>query len=92
MRLDGAISQRLAEPAVARGAIAMATVIAAPGDEAMVERVRALADHFSAEVGVSTWNGLAMARLCAEDGARLRADLAAVVTAFGGALPRLWLS
>jgi urease accessory protein len=92
MRLDGAISQRLAEPAVARGAIAMATVIAAPGDEAMVERVRALADHFSAEVGVSTWNGLAMARLCAEDGARLRADLATVVAAFGGALPRLWLS
>jgi urease accessory protein len=92
MRLDGAVSQCLAEPAMARGAIAMATVIAAPGDEAMVERVRAMIDGFSAEVGVSTWNGLAVTRLCAEDGARLRADLATVVTTFGGWLPRLWLS
>jgi len=91
LQLDGPVSKRLAEPALARGAIAMATVIAAPGDEAMVERVRAHGD-FAAEVGVSAWNGLAVARLCAEDGARLRADLATVVNLFGGTLPRLWLS
>jgi urease accessory protein len=92
LRIDGPISQRLAEPALARGAIAMATVIAAPGDETMAARVRELAGSFTAEVGVSAWNGLAVARLCAEDGARLRADLATVVTAFKGTLPRLWLS
>jgi len=31
-----------------------------------------------------------VARLCAKDGASLRRDLVAVVTALGGTLPRLW--
>jgi urease accessory protein len=48
---------------------------------------------FAGEVGVSCWNGLAVARLVAPDGAALRRDLVGVVTALGGApLPRLWLS
>jgi urease accessory protein len=54
--------------------------------------VRTLADGFSGEVGISAWNGLAVARLCAKDGAALRGDLAAVLSALGGELPRLWLS
>jgi urease accessory protein len=90
VRLDGAIAAKLAEPAVANGGIATATVLAIPGDDAMVERVRALSCY--GEVGVSAWNGLAVARLCAKDGAVLRRDLAAVVVAMGGALPRLWLN
>jgi urease accessory protein len=90
-RLDGAIAQRLAEPAVAGGGIAIATVLAAPGDGAMVERVRSL-QNFAGEVGVSAWNGLAVARLCAKDGAGLRNDLAAVLEAMGGTLPRIWLN
>jgi urease accessory protein len=90
VRLDGAIAKRLAEPAVAGGGIAIATVLAVPGDEAAVERVRA--QTFCGEVGVSAWNGLAVARLCAKDGASLRRDLAVVAVAFGGALPRLWLN
>ena len=39
VRLDGAVAQTLAEPAVAGGGVAIATVLAVPGDEAMVERV-----------------------------------------------------
>jgi urease accessory protein len=88
VRLDGAIARMLAEPAVAGGGIATATVLAVPGDLAMVERVRA--QTFCGEVGLSAWNGLAVVRLCAKDGAGLRGDLAAVVTALGGTLPRLW--
>jgi urease accessory protein len=90
VRLGGAIANKLAEPAVANGGIAIATVLAIPGDEAMVDRVRA--QPCCGEVGVSAWNGLAVARLCAKDGAMLRRDLAAVVVAMGGALPRLWLN
>jgi len=56
----------------------------------MAERVRAQA--FCGEVGISAWNGLAVARLCAKDDAGLRRDLTAVITALGGTLPRLWLN
>ncbi len=90
VRLDGAIALRLNEAAVAGGGVAIATVLAVPGDDAAVERVRALT--FCGEVGVSAWNGLAVARFCAKDGASLRRDLAAVAGALGGALPRLWLN
>lgn len=90
IRLDGAVAQTLSEPAVANGAAAIATVLAVPGDEPMVHRVRTLA--FSGEVGVSAWNGLAVARLCAKDGAMLRRDLVATIEAFGGMLPRLWFN
>jgi urease accessory protein len=90
IRLDGAVAQKLSEPAVADGGAAIATVLAVPGDEPMVERVRMLA--FSGEVGVSAWNGLAVARLCAKDGASLRRDLVATICALGGTLPRLWFN
>jgi len=90
VRLDGAISRMLAESAVARGGVAIATVLAVPGDQAMVERVRA--QTFCGEVGVSSWNGLAVARLCAKDDTGLRRDLGVVVTALGGTPPRLWLN
>jgi urease accessory protein len=89
-RLDGSVSSQLAQRAVANGGVAIATVLAIPGDAVAAERVRA--QSFSGEVGVSVWNGLAAARLCAKDGAMLRADLAAVLTALGGELPRLWLN
>ena len=61
-----------------------------PAEVAAAERVRAL--RCAGEVGVSAWNGLAVARLCAKDGAELRGDLAAVVAALGGELPRLWVN
>ena len=90
IRLEGEVARMLREPAVAAGGVAIATVLAVPGDQDMVERVRA--QTFCGEVGASAWNGLAMARLCAKDGAGLRRDLAAVMTAMGGTLPRLWLN
>lgn len=89
VRLDGAIAQRLARTAVAKGGIAIATVLIAPGDDAVVEAVRAL-DDVAGEVGASTWNGIAAVRLCASDGAALRHDLVRVMTATRGALPRIW--
>jgi urease accessory protein len=90
-RLDGGIAEKIAARAVTHGAIAIATVVVAPGGEAELEQVRALSEHFSGEVGISAWNGLAVARLCAKDGASLRHDLIAVLAALGTSVPRLWL-
>lgn len=92
-RLDGAIAGRLAETAVAAGQVARATVLAVPGDDAATEAVHALAGTFRGEVGISTWNGMALARLAAPDGAALRHDLVLLLAALGRApLPRLWLN
>jgi urease accessory protein len=83
IRLDGAIAQRLAETAIAKEGAAVDTVAA----------VRAMQPSFAGEVGVSTWNGLAVARLVARDCSALRHDLACVLTACSNApLPRLWLN
>jgi len=93
IRLDGEIGAKLASPAIAKGGVAIATALIVPGDEALVERIRELSDSFGGEVGISAWNGFAMARFCAQDAARLRADMMAVLgRASGSALPRLWLN
>jgi urease accessory protein len=91
LRLDGNIADKLRAPAIANGGVALATVLVAPGDEAVTAVVRALAEKCRGEVGVSAWSGLAVIRLCASDGAALRHDIVAVLTALRGArLPRLW--
>jgi urease accessory protein len=93
LRLDGAMAQQLAQRAVAGDGVAVASVLKVPGDDAGVVAVRAIEKEFAGEVGVSTWNGLTVARLVAADGAALRRDLLGVVTALSGApLPRLWLN
>jgi urease accessory protein len=93
MRLDGAVAAKLKEPAVARGGVAVATILVVPGDDGIAASVRALGEGFRGEVGVSAWNGFAIVRLCAADGAALRHDLVAVLTMLRGtSLPRLWLS
>jgi urease accessory protein len=93
VRLDGDIGEKLARPAVAKGGVAIGTALIVPGDEALVERIRGLSETFGGEVGISCWNGFAMARFCAQDAARLRADMMAVLgRASGSALPRLWLN
>ena len=89
IRLDGMISSTLAEAAVTAGGVAVATVLLVPGDDATVGRVRAI-EGFAGEVGISAWNGLAVARLCAKDGAALRRDLTAVLQALAAPLPRIW--
>jgi urease accessory protein len=89
--LDGGIAENLAESAVAAGGVALGTVLLAPGDNGDVAAVRALG--FAGEVGASAWNGVALVRLCAKDGAALRHDLVRVLAAVKRcALPRLWLN
>ena len=93
LRLDDKIAQRLAQRATAAESVAVASVIKIPGSDDDAAAVRTLQEQFVGEVGVSAWNGLAMARLVAADGAALRRDLVAVLTALGGApLPRLMLN
>src|SRR6266567_646686 len=92
IRLDGDIGAKLAQPAIAKGGVAVGTALVVPGDEAVVERIREAADGFGGEVGISAWNGFAMARFCAQDAARLRADMMSVLARTGTALPRLWLN
>jgi urease accessory protein len=92
VRLDGDIDRKLAAAAVAKGAMAVATVLIVPGADNHTEAVRALEDRFSGEVAISCWNGITVARFCAPDGAALRHDLCAVLTALDVSLPRLWLN
>jgi urease accessory protein len=93
VRLDGDIGAKLARSAVAGGGVAIGTALIAPGDEALVERIREAADSFGGEVGVSAWNGFAMARFCAQDAARLRTDMIRVLQRVSpAALPRIWLN
>ena len=93
IRLDGDIGAKLARRAIAGGGCAIGTALIVPGDEEIVERISEGADTFGGEVGISCWNGFAMARFCAQDAARLRADMMAVLgRASPGALPRLWLN
>src|SRR3954470_806693 len=93
IRLDGDIGAKLAKPAVAGGGVAIGTALIVPGDEAVVTRIREAADAFGGEVGISAWNGFAMALFCAQDAARLRADMMTVLgRASPAALPRLWLN
>jgi urease accessory protein len=91
-RIDGNVAAKLAQSAVAKGGVAMANLVLVPGDEAIVAAARAANQQCRGEVGASAWNGLAVVRLVAADGAALRHDLACILTTIrGGRLPRLWL-
>jgi urease accessory protein len=93
VRLHGDIGAKLARPAVAKGGVAIGTALIVPGDEAMVERIREATESFGGEVGISAWNGFAMARFCAQDASRLRAGMTTVLgRAWPSPLPRLWLT
>jgi urease accessory protein len=88
LRLDDMIASQLAQRAVASGGCAVATVLATPAAEGAVDTLRA--HSFAGEVGISSWNGITLARLVARDGAALRHDLKLIVTSLAGALPRIW--
>jgi urease accessory protein len=91
IRLDGDVGDKLARPAVANAGVAIGTALIVPGDEALVARMREASQPFGGEVGISCWNGFALARFCAQDAASLRADMVAVLGRAGAAaLPRLW--
>jgi len=85
------MADKLAMSACANRAVAVASVLVVPGDDAMVCSVREQA--FSGEAGISAWNGFALARLVARTGAILRQDLSTLLALLrGGRLPRLWLN
>jgi urease accessory protein len=91
LRLTDRIAATLAAPAAAAGGCAFATVLIVPGAERHADAVRER--EFVGEVGISAWNGIAVARLVAPDGATLRRDLATVLAALDtGSPPRLWLN
>jgi urease accessory protein len=91
-RLDGAVACALAERAAAAGGSAIATVLKLPADAASLAAMTGHAGYVG-EVGISAWNGFALARLCATDGAALRQDLRNVLASFDGdCVPRLWLN
>jgi urease accessory protein len=93
VRLEGDIGAKLERRAVAKGGVAVGTALIVPGDEALVTRIREASNSLRSEVGISAWNGFAMARFCGQDAARLRADMIAVLGSISGpALPRLWLN
>jgi len=91
MRLDQAIAARLRQPAVAAGGAAVATLLVVPADEPRIAALQGLT-HWQGEAGLSAWNGLAVARFVAKDGASLRHDLISLLGALGVPLPRLWLN
>jgi urease accessory protein len=92
-QLDGEIAHRLAHRAVANSSVAIASIIKFPGDETDAAAVRNLRSNFAGEVGISAWNGLAVARFVAPDGAALRRDLTIALSALrAGPLPRLWVN
>jgi urease accessory protein len=93
VQLDGGVAKCLAERPIGAGAAAIASVLKIPGNEQDVASIRAMQADFVGEVGASAWNGLALARLVASDGATLRHDLIKLFAAFCSApRPRLCLN
>ncbi len=93
IRIDGAVANLLARPAVAAGAVAVATLIyVAPDAAARLGGLRAAWDDTDAECGASAWNGMLVGRIVAADGASLRQTVIAGLAALrdGRALPRVW--
>jgi len=91
LRLEGPIAEILALPAVADGRCAIGLLLVLPAGEEVAAALRAF--PASGEVGVSAWNGFALARFCARDGASLRRDLlAALAVLKRGPPPRLWFN
>ena len=93
VRLDGCVADTLQERAITAGGVAVASVLKIPGGEEDVAAIRAMQQDFAGEAGASAWNGLALIRCVAADGAVLRYDLMRILTALGPVpLLRLWLN
>jgi urease accessory protein len=92
IRLDGAIGDILARPALADKAVATATLAhVAPDAERHLDAVRAVLSAATHEAGCSAWNGMLVVRLASANAQSLRATLAGVLTLVTNkALPRVW--
>ena len=93
VQLAGEARRILERPATGKGLRAFATVLCAGlEDAALLDSVRDALSAAPVEAGVSAWDGLLVARMAAEDGARLRAAVVTVLKVLrdGAALPRVW--
>jgi urease accessory protein len=91
LRLEGAVEEILARPAVANGANAIATILrVAPDAEAGCEALRAAFDP-EVEAGASAFDGILVARLIARDGFTLRRAIVAALCAIDSPPPRAYL-
>jgi urease accessory protein len=88
LSLEGAIGKILQGPAIARGAVAVATLVhLAPDAERKVEVFRQ-SKNLDAEAGASAFDGLLVARLVAAGALELRAAILAALDALGLTAPR----
>ncbi|MDP3408259.1 urease accessory protein UreD [Bosea sp. (in: a-proteobacteria)] len=95
VRLEGAIAERLARPAIGAGARAAATIVAAGPDLAeRLEQIRALAAgelQGAVEIGAGIVSDLLLIRLLSPDAQALRRVLVTLLRHLTGrALPRTW--
>jgi len=92
LQLDGGIAAALDRPAALGGARATALVLySAPDAPARLEPARALLEGALSSMGVSSWNGLLVARAYAGDGRTLQSDLAPLLEFLADRpLPRVW--
>jgi urease accessory protein len=96
LSFSGELSAVLGGRATLGGASAMATVLlVAPQAEGRVDAARRLiagdlTSNEAIEVGVSTFDGLCVARMIAQDGASLRIALVPLLKILGGEVPRVW--
>jgi urease accessory protein len=92
IELNGHIAESLKKPAIARGAIAFATLLWV-GDETQAKRDAIRAGFGESEgCAASSWNGLLAVRFAAADGASLRRRIlgALAILRPGQAAPPLW--
>jgi urease accessory protein len=91
LALDGSIAAMLDRPAVARGAIAVATLLqVAPDAESRIDAVRSTFEARAVEAGASAFDGMLVARFLAADGSAVRAAVLAAVSALGIVAPRAY--
>lgn len=93
IRLDGDAAV-LDTKAGANANRAMATLFhVAPNAPARLDALRAACENAPAEMGVSAWNGMLIARILAPDAARLRATVTLALNLLrdGRPLPRVWM-
>lgn len=96
LALQGDVARTIDAPATLCGACAAATVLlvdreaGARLDDARRLVVEPLTSNRAIEIGISTFDGLCVARMIAQDGALLRTALVPLLKALGGEVPRVW--
>jgi urease accessory protein len=91
-RVEGAVARVLDRGATLDGARALAMVLwAAPDAASRLDAVRGLLQGAACAAGASSWNGLLVVRLAAQDGRALLAQLKPLVACLTGRpMPRVW--